>query len=55
MNDVPGSEKPSAPDGDFHMAFEDSCDRVPILLIHGYPLSNMLWDMLKPKRQLLKI
>jgi 3-oxoadipate enol-lactonase len=29
---------------DFQMSFEDSCDRVPVLLIHGYPLSNMLWD-----------
>ena len=28
----------------FQMAFEDSCDRVPVLLIHGFPLSNMLWD-----------
>ena len=27
------------------MAFEDSSDRVPVLLIHGYPLNNMLWDL----------
>jgi pimeloyl-ACP methyl ester carboxylesterase len=30
---------------DFNMAFEDSSDRVPVLLIHGYPLNNMLWDL----------
>lgn len=27
------------------MAFEDTADRVPLLLIHGYPLNNTLWDM----------
>ncbi len=27
------------------MAFEDSTDRVPVLLIHGFPLNNYLWDL----------
>jgi len=45
MNKLPGSEKPSAPENGFCMSYEDSSDRVPVLLIHGYPLSNMLWDM----------
>jgi len=45
MNNVTGPEKTSAGDGGFHMSYEDSCDRVPVLLIHGYPLSNMLWDI----------
>jgi 3-oxoadipate enol-lactonase len=31
------------PEG-FLMSYEDSCDRVPVLWIHGYPLSNLLWD-----------
>ena len=39
MNDQTG------PAQEFHMAYEDSCDRVPVLLIHGYPLNNMLWDL----------
>lgn len=26
------------------MSYEDSCDRVPVLWIHGFPLSNQLWD-----------
>lgn len=26
------------------MSFEDSCDRVPVLWIHGFPLNNLLWD-----------
>ena len=30
---------------DFRMAYEDSADRVPVLLIHGYPLNNTLWDL----------
>lgn len=30
---------------EFSMAYEDTSDRVPVLLIHGYPLSNMLWDL----------
>lgn len=30
--------------GEYLMAFEDSCDRVPVLLIHGFPLSSSLWD-----------
>jgi pimeloyl-ACP methyl ester carboxylesterase len=45
MNDMPGPENKSAGDGAFHMSYEDSCDRVPVLWIHGYPLSNMLWDI----------
>ena len=45
MNDVPGPENVPAPDGGFDMSYEDSCDRVPVLLIHGYPLSNILWDI----------
>jgi pimeloyl-ACP methyl ester carboxylesterase len=45
MNDVPGTENEPAGDGAFHMSYEDSCDRVPVLWIHGYPLSNMLWDI----------
>jgi len=28
----------------FRMAYEDSADRVPLLLIHGYPFNNTLWD-----------
>lgn len=39
MNDVSGSP------AEFQMSFEDSCDRVPVLLIHGFPLNNMLWDL----------
>lgn len=26
------------------MAYEDSADRVPVLWIHGYPLSALLWE-----------
>ena len=29
----------------FLMTFEDSNDRVPVLLIHGFPLNNYLWDL----------
>ena len=43
MNDATGSTQPSH--GDFLMSFEDTCDRVPVLLIHGYPLNNILWDL----------
>lgn len=28
----------------YRMACEDSCDRVPVLWIHGFPLNNTLWD-----------
>jgi 3-oxoadipate enol-lactonase len=45
MNDVTGPENTSAGEGEFRMSYEDSCDRVPVLLIHGYPLSNVLWDI----------
>jgi pimeloyl-ACP methyl ester carboxylesterase len=45
MSDIPESGLPPVDDDDFHMSFEDSCNRVPVLLIHGYPLNNMLWDM----------
>ena len=26
------------------MSYQDSVDRVPLLWIHGYPLSNLLWE-----------
>ena len=26
------------------MSYEDSADRVPVLWIHGYPLSSLLWE-----------
>lgn len=29
---------------DFSMAFLDSCDRLPLLLIHGFPLNATLWS-----------
>ena len=29
----------------YRMAYEDTADRVPVLLIHGYPLNNTLWDL----------
>ena len=29
---------------DFIMAFQDSCDRPALLLIHGFPLSSQMWD-----------
>jgi pimeloyl-ACP methyl ester carboxylesterase len=29
----------------FLMSYEDSCDRVPVLWIHGYPLNSALWDL----------
>ena len=32
-------------DGEFLMSFEDSCDRIPLLWIHGFPLNNLLWDL----------
>ncbi len=30
-------------DEDFVMAFQDSCDRPTLLLIHGFPLSSQMW------------
>jgi 3-oxoadipate enol-lactonase len=45
VSDMPGRENATAGDGAFGMSYEDSCDRVPVLLIHGYPLSNVLWDI----------
>lgn len=30
---------------EFLMSFEDTCDRVPVLWIHGYPLGSQLWDL----------
>ena len=45
MNDKAGSGNIQGPESAFSMAYEDSSDRVPVLLIHGYPLSNMLWDL----------
>ncbi len=32
-------------DDDFLMAFQDSCDKPAILLIHGFPLNSNLWDL----------
>jgi pimeloyl-ACP methyl ester carboxylesterase len=29
---------------DFTMSYQDSCDRIPLLLIHGFPLNSSLWD-----------
>lgn len=29
----------------FLMSYEDSADRVPVLWIHGYPLSSALWEL----------
>ena len=29
----------------YRMAYEDTADRVPVLLIHGYPLNNTMWDL----------
>ncbi len=29
---------------DFILAYEDSADRVPVLMIHGFPLNNTMWD-----------
>ena len=31
-------------DEDFVMAFQDSCDRPALLLIHGFPLSSQMWE-----------
>lgn len=30
-------------DNDFMMAFQDSCDKPTLLLIHGFPLNSNLW------------
>ncbi|WP_420628123.1 alpha/beta fold hydrolase [Candidatus Leptofilum sp.] len=30
-------------DNDFVMAFQDSCDKPALLLIHGFPLSSSMW------------
>ena len=30
---------------DFTMAFQDSADQVPLLLIHGFPLDSTLWEL----------
>ncbi len=27
------------------MSYEDSCNRIPTLWIHGFPLNNLLWDL----------
>lgn len=35
-------------DQDFSMAFVDSCDKLTVLLIHGFPLSSSLWHMQTP-------
>ncbi len=33
-----------ADEEDFVMAFQDSCDKPAILLIHGFPLSSQMWE-----------
>lgn len=30
---------------DFGMAYLDSCDRLSLLLIHGFPLSSAMWEL----------
>ncbi len=30
---------------DFTMAFQDSADQIPLLLIHGFPLDSTLWEL----------
>ncbi|MFQ5436743.1 MAG: alpha/beta fold hydrolase, partial [Anaerolineae bacterium] len=30
---------------DFTMAFQDSADQIPLVLIHGFPLDSTLWEM----------
>ncbi len=34
-----------AHEDDFSMAFIDSCDRLSMLLIHGFPLNSAMWSM----------
>jgi pimeloyl-ACP methyl ester carboxylesterase len=29
---------------DFTMAYQDSCDQMPLLLIHGFPLNSAMWE-----------
>ena len=29
---------------EFLLTYEDSADRVPVLMIHGFPLNNTMWD-----------
>ncbi|RMG95307.1 MAG: alpha/beta fold hydrolase [Chloroflexi bacterium] len=30
---------------DFTLAFQDTCDQIPLLLIHGFPLSGAMWEL----------
>lgn len=29
---------------DFNMSYIDSCDRIPLLLIHGFPFNSSMWE-----------
>ncbi len=29
---------------DFSMSYLDSCDRIPVLLIHGFPFNSAMWE-----------
>ena len=29
---------------DFSMSYLDSCDRIPVLLIHGFPFNSTMWE-----------
>ncbi len=30
---------------DFNMSYIDSCDRIPLLLIHGFPFNSSMWEL----------
>ena len=30
---------------DFTMSYMDSCDKIPVLLIHGFPLDSSMWEL----------
>ncbi len=38
------SEQKPQTGSEFILTFEDSADRVPVLMIHGFPLNNTMWD-----------
>jgi pimeloyl-ACP methyl ester carboxylesterase len=38
------SAEKTKPGSEFILTFEDSADRVPVLMIHGFPLNNTMWD-----------
>ncbi|MBU8871267.1 MAG: alpha/beta hydrolase [Gemmatimonadales bacterium] len=40
-----GSNKKSTEQDALLMSHQDSADRVPVLWIHGYPLSSLLWEL----------